>query len=112
MKVFVTGADGQLGKALMKCKSEKYEICGYSKKMCNIVDYNQVLKICTMVGVFAVVTNCPLTALILGLKMGEFSVVILPLTIVLVTLYFILKFTKHHSIYKDLVKRLPNLEVH
>ena len=44
MKVFVTGADGQLGKALMKCKSEKYEICGYSKKMCNIVDYNQVYK--------------------------------------------------------------------
>lgn len=83
-----------------------------SKFDTRIVDYNQVLKICTMVGVFAVVTNCPLTALVLGLKMGEFSVVILPLTIVLVTLYFILKLTKHHSIYKDLVKRLPNLEVH
>lgn len=76
-----------------------------------IIEYNQVLKICAMVGVFAVVTNCPLTALILGLKMGEFTVIILPLTIVLVVLYFIITFTKHHSIYKDLVKRLPNLEV-
>lgn len=45
MKVFVTGADGQLGKALMKCKSDKYEICGYTKEMCNVVDSNRVYEL-------------------------------------------------------------------
>ena len=45
MKVLVTGADGQLGKALMRCKSEKYEICGYTQAMCNVTDAARVYKI-------------------------------------------------------------------
>ena len=45
MKVLVTGADGQLGRALMRCKSKKYEICGYTQEMCNVIDADRVYKI-------------------------------------------------------------------
>ena len=44
MKVFITGADGQLGRALQKRSSEYVEIIPFTSKACNIVDKKQVRK--------------------------------------------------------------------
>lgn len=45
MRVLVTGADGQLGRAIVNCKSDQHEVFGYTKEMCDVINRNRVKQV-------------------------------------------------------------------
>ena len=77
----------------------------------NIYLYSDTLKLCTMLSVFALVTRCPLTAIVLGLRCGNVLDIILPLSIAVLVSYLLTDLIKDKSIYKYLAKRLTKSEV-
>lgn len=73
-----------------------------------ILEYAPIFVICGMMIVFTVVTKCPLTAFVLGLKCLDISVIFLPLLISIFIAYVIVeKILKSKSVYHELEKLIP-----
>ena len=72
----------------------------------DISKYNSLLVVVGMIVVYNSVTKSPLTSLVLGLKMGAITNIILPLTIAIVLNTFLIYLFKQQNIYKLLEKRI------
>lgn len=78
----------------------------------DIVLYEDLIKICAMFTVFAVVCKTPLTAIALSLQTGAYDVVLLPVSICVLTSFVIVSLFKWPNIYQELEKRLPGYALH
>ena len=74
----------------------------------NILEYMPIFVVCGMMIVFTVVTKCPLTAFVLGLKCMDISIIIFPLIISILISYIIIeKLLKNDTLYHSLEKLIP-----
>ena len=72
-----------------------------------ITNYTYIFIICGMLMSFSVVTNAPITALVLGLKCAPIKVIVLPLFLGLAICTIPFYVFKWENIYHKLEKRLP-----
>ena len=87
-------------------------IKGTSYIVPDITEYIGLFIIIGMLVTFAVVTNAPITALVLGLKCAAFKVIALPLFISLVISTIPFYVFKWENLYHQLEKRIPGYIKH
>lgn len=81
-------------------------IKAYSLINNDILNYSNIFIICGMCISYVIVTKCPITGLVLGLKCMQIKIIIIPLIISILVCYIFIRLYKYDNIYHKLLKRL------
>lgn len=72
----------------------------------DILNYSNIFIICGMCIAYVIVTKCPVTGLVLGLKCMQLKIIVVPLVLSVIICYIFTKVYKYDNIYHKLLKRL------